>query len=283
VKSAHAVCFLETLPSGPRHLMNPTYQPHSFTGGKPLRIDPLPCPLPPIPVRFLCCDTTGHCWPNSHRWAVHPSPPRATRMTTCPPATLSYCVGCGAPWRPVTAARLRLFFAALPAGEILATPHAKVLHPSLCELTSYPFACRLAYESLASRIVAEVSHRPAASLDRCQGRCATTMLATRPHTAPLLPPSLLTPRAARLASSSLAPRHVGTMHMHAHARRVARASTLHVQLTTPTPAYRQNSHPRVPFTAPIATLTALCHHIELSHHLPLSLRRPALLLCDTQL
>jgi hypothetical protein len=106
-----------------------------------------------------------------------------------------------------------------------------VLHPNLCELTSHPFACHLACESLASRIVAEVSHRPAASVDCCQGRCTSTMPATRPHTAPLLPPSLLTPRAAHLASSSLAP------------RRVAMASTLHVQLTTPTPAYRQNSHP----------------------------------------
>jgi hypothetical protein len=45
-----------------------------------------------------------------------------------------------------------------------------------------------------------------------------------PHAAPLLPPSLLTPRAARLASSSLAPRRVGAMRWHAHARRVALSS-----------------------------------------------------------
>jgi hypothetical protein len=36
-----------------------------------------------------------------------------------------------------------------------------------------------------------------------------------PHAAPLLPPSLLTPHAARLASSSVAPHRIGTMHWHA--------------------------------------------------------------------
>jgi hypothetical protein len=53
----------------------------------------------------------------------------------------------------------------------------------------------------------------------------------------------LTPRAARLASSSIAPCRVGTVRWHAHARRVATASTLPVQLTIPTPTYGQNSHP----------------------------------------
>jgi hypothetical protein len=162
--------------------------------------DPLPCSLPPKPVPFLCCDTAGRRRPNSRQRAVHPSPPRATRMTACPPATLSRRVGCGALWCPINAARLCLLLATLPAGEIPATPCIKVLHPSLCELLSHPFACCLACEPLASRIAAKASHRPAASVDRCQGCCAATM------PAPLVPPSLLTPRAARLASSSLAPR-----------------------------------------------------------------------------
>jgi hypothetical protein len=39
--------------------------------------------------------------------------------------------------------------------------------------------------------------------------------------APLLPPSLLTLRAARLASNSLAPRRVGTMCWHARVCRLA--------------------------------------------------------------
>jgi hypothetical protein len=55
----------------------------------------------------------------------------------------------------------------LPVGEILATPHAKVFHSSLYEMPSHPFACRLAYELLASRIAAEASRRPAAPVDRC--------------------------------------------------------------------------------------------------------------------
>jgi hypothetical protein len=41
------------------------------------------------------------------------------------------------------------------------------------------------------------------------------------HASPLLPSSLLTPHAARLASSSLAPRRVGTIHWHARVCRVA--------------------------------------------------------------
>jgi hypothetical protein len=53
----------------------------------------------------------------------------------------------------------------------------------------------------------------------------------------------VTPRAARLASSSLAQCYVGTVHWPAHVLRMAKASTLHVQLTTPTLAYGQNSHP----------------------------------------
>jgi hypothetical protein len=55
----------------------------------------------------------------------------------------------------------------LPVGEILATPHAKVFHSSLYEMSSHPFACRLAYELLASRIAAEASRHPAAPVDRC--------------------------------------------------------------------------------------------------------------------
>jgi hypothetical protein len=137
--------------------------------------DPLPRPLPLKPVPFLCCNTTGRRRLNSHRRVVHPSPPRATRMTACPPTTLSRSIGCGASWRPVTAARLRLLLTALPTDEIPATLHAKVLHPSLCELPLHPFACRLACEPLATRIATEASRRPAAPVDRCQGCCVATM------------------------------------------------------------------------------------------------------------
>jgi hypothetical protein len=42
--------------------------------------------------------------PNCLRWADHPSPPRASRMSTCAPAPLSRHVSHGAPWHPVIAA-----------------------------------------------------------------------------------------------------------------------------------------------------------------------------------
>jgi hypothetical protein len=46
VKPAHAVCFLRTLPSGPRHLSDPTCQPHSFAGENCYTPDPLRRPVP---------------------------------------------------------------------------------------------------------------------------------------------------------------------------------------------------------------------------------------------
>jgi hypothetical protein len=81
----------------------------------------------------------------------------------------------------------------------------------------------------------------------------------------------------RLASSSLAPCRIGTMRWHAHARRVATASTLPIQLTTLTPAYGQNFHPLAcPSRHPLlprctlshASTCSLCRRVELSHHLP---------------
>jgi hypothetical protein len=73
----------------------------------------------------------------------HPSPPHATRMAACSPATLSHRVGCGALWRPVTAARLCLLSSlAAPVGfwsrplddEVLeqATLVAKLPPPNVC-------------------------------------------------------------------------------------------------------------------------------------------------------
>jgi hypothetical protein len=84
----------------------------------------------------------------------------------------------------------------------------------------------------------------------------------------------------RLASSSLAPCRVGTVRWHVHARRMARASTLPAQLTTPMAAYGQNFHPLVcpsrRLLLPRCALrrmraSLLCCRIELSHHLPPSL------------
>jgi hypothetical protein len=218
--------------------------------------DLLPRLLPPKPVPFLCCDTTGLRRPNSCRWAIHPSPPRATRMTACPPATLSHCVNCDAPWHPVTTAPLCLLLTALPAGEIPAMPRAKVLHPSLCELSSHPSPASKPH--CRQGIVSPCCAGQPLSRPLRHHNTDAKHSTTRPHAAPLLPPSLLTPRASHLASSSLAPRHVGTIHWHTHVHGVAMASTPPVQLTTPMPVYRQNSHPSRALHGAVAALAVLC-------------------------
>jgi hypothetical protein len=107
-KSARAVCFRGTPPSGPRRLANPTCQPHVFAGGKPLCTRPTTTPVTLKPIPFLCCDTASRRWPNSCRRAGHPSPPSVARIPTCAPVALSHRVGYGAPWCPITAACLRL-------------------------------------------------------------------------------------------------------------------------------------------------------------------------------
>jgi hypothetical protein len=156
---------------------------------------------PPVRPLFsqitLLCSPGCQRRPNCRRRAGHPSPPLC-RMDA------HVCTYCPEPWhrlRCTVVSHHRCPPASAPrravAGEIPATPRAKVLYTSPCELPLHPFVCRLACESLASRIIVEVSCRPAAPVDRCQGCCATTMpvpstKATRPRAAPLLPPSLLT-------------------------------------------------------------------------------------------
>jgi hypothetical protein len=76
------------------------------------------------------------------------------------------------------------------------------------------------------------------------------------HVAHLLPPSLLTLHAARLASSSLAPRRVGTMHWHARVCRVAASIHPLVQLTSSPTAYEQTSSASPPRKV-VATVTSL--------------------------
>jgi hypothetical protein len=76
---------------------------------------------------------------------------------------------------PASAARLCLLLAALPIGEIPAMPHTKVLHTTLYEMPSHPFACLLTCEPLASLIAAEASCRPTAPVNRYQGRCTAMM------------------------------------------------------------------------------------------------------------
>jgi hypothetical protein len=73
VKSACAVFFLGTLPSGPQRLTDPTRQPHSFTGGNRYAPNPIPCPLPSKPVPLLCFGTAGRHRQNFPRLATHAS------------------------------------------------------------------------------------------------------------------------------------------------------------------------------------------------------------------
>jgi hypothetical protein len=106
------------------------------------------------------------------------------------------------------------------------------------------------------------------------------------HAAPLLPPSLLTPHAARLASSSLAPRRVGTMRWHAHVCRVAASIHPLVQLTSSPTAYGQTPSVWPPrkaaaIAASLLRLAARESTLALSPRravtsLSLSLYRPAL-------
>jgi hypothetical protein len=100
-----------------------------------------------------------------------------------------------------------------------------------------------------------------------------------PHAAPLLPPSLLTPHATRLASSYRASRYIGTVYLRTIACHMSLSSaTLLVHLTTPTPTHGQNSHPSSALHGTYccshcalrrASTHSLCRHIELSPPSPL--------------
>jgi hypothetical protein len=108
VKPAHAICFLGTLPSGPRCLVDPTYQPHFFAGGKPLRTRPATVPVTaqihPLPLlrhrrsstaKFRSMGqspvTTLH-HKDAHVCVCRPEPSRQLRCVVvsrhrCPPAS----------------------------------------------------------------------------------------------------------------------------------------------------------------------------------------------------
>jgi hypothetical protein len=142
---------------------------------------------------------------------------------------MSRRVGCGASWHPVTAARLRLPSSALRrsysgANRAAMRPRAGCftvgqLLPHLSALLGRPVPS-----------LTEASRRLAASVDRCQGRCAATMprqelgdVASRSaSTSSFLADTACGPSSLQLPS----PRRVGAMCWHAHARRVALSSSL---------------------------------------------------------
>jgi hypothetical protein len=75
--------------------------------------------------------------------------------------------------------------------------------------------------------------------------------------APLLPPSLPTPRAGGLASSSLAPRRVGTMRWHARVCCVAASIHPLVQLTSLPTTYGQTLSASLPLKAAATAMSLL--------------------------
>jgi hypothetical protein len=109
-----------------------------------------------------------------------------------------------------------------------------------------------------------------------------------PHAAPLLPPSLLTPCAACLASSSLAPR-ARRHHALAHPCAPRGPVQRHPLASSPKPtAYGQThsvSHPRKVTAAPCCPHEHARSTAASSRHLPLSLslHRPALPPCNARL
>jgi hypothetical protein len=90
------------------------------------------------PKSPLLCSLTWQHRPNCRRRAGHPSPPHATRMVACSPATLSHRFGYGAPWHPITAALVGVApigFWSRPLGyKVLeqAAPLAKLSLPNEC-------------------------------------------------------------------------------------------------------------------------------------------------------
>jgi hypothetical protein len=154
---------------------------------------------------------------NSRRRAGHPSSACTTSTSTCPPAVVSHRIGCGASWRPIAAAhcsaaarrcssrdaRTRSSMMRSRAG-CLVPPHF-ILSLLANDCGSYHHLTSTASSSFRCSAVPSLCGRDA------RARSSTAMS----RAAPLLPPSLLTLHAARLAANSLGPRHVGTMRWHA--------------------------------------------------------------------
>jgi hypothetical protein len=154
---------------------------------------------------------------NSQRRAGHPSSARTTSMCTCPPASMSCRVGYGAQWHPIAAARCSTA-ARRCSNRDARTRSSTMRSQAGCLVPPHPILSLLAddcgpYRHLTSTASSPFRCSAVPSLhDRDVGARSSTMIS---RVAPLLPPSLLTLRAARLASSSLAPRRVGTMRWHA--------------------------------------------------------------------
>jgi hypothetical protein len=203
-------------------------------------------------------------------------------LSTCPPTVGSRRVSYDASWCPITAARCSAAAHHCSSQDARARSRAGCLVPPRPILSLLADDCR-PYHHLTSAASSPCHCSAVPSLHgRDAGaRSSTTMS----HTAPLLPTSLLTPCAAHLASSSLAPRHVGTMRWHAHVCHVAASILTLVQLTSLPMAYKQ----RPSASPPRKVAAALCYAREharsattLSHHFSLSLAPCTGPSCPTQ-
>jgi hypothetical protein len=203
---------------------------------------------------------------NSCRRAGHPSSARTTSMSTCPPTVVSCGIGCGAPWHPITAARCST--AARRCSSWDARTRSSMMRSQAgCLVPPCPILSLLADNCGSYCHLTSVAPSPfcgsAVPLLRGQDAHARSSTAMS-HTGPLLPPSLLTPRAARLASSSLAPCHVGSMRCHARVSHVAASIFPLVQLTPSPTAYRQTPSTSPPRKAAATATSLLCLAVRVS-------------------
>jgi hypothetical protein len=151
-------------------------------------------------------------------------------MPTCAPAALSHRIDCGAPWRPITAARLHLLLATLPPVKFRPHPVPR------CSMQA-----SVSYHRIPSPVASPVNRWQAALPPRRHVallRWSTAVKAVAPPRCRRQAPGDKASRSAstssflanttcsHLASNSVAPCRVGTVRWHAHARHVALSSAI---------------------------------------------------------
>jgi hypothetical protein len=150
---------------------------------------------------------------NSRHRAGHPSSACTTSMSTCPAVVVSCHIGGGALWCSIVVARCSAATRRCSSQDARAkssTMRSRVgcLMPP-CPILSLLVDDYGLYRHLTSTALSPFRCSAVPSL---RGRDARARISTvMSRTAPLLHPSLLTPHAAHLASSSLAPSHIGTL------------------------------------------------------------------------
>jgi hypothetical protein len=219
VKSARAVCFLETLPSGHRRLTDPTYQPNFFTGGKPLSTRPATTPVTaqtrPLPLLRHRRSSPAK-FPSTGRPPVTTPHHKDNRMST-------YHIESSRRLRSTVATHHRcppVKFRPRPAPRFSIQASMSCRHiPSLAASPVNRWQAALPLRRCVALISLSTAVKAVAP-PRCRHQ-APGDKASRSASASSF---LADTACGRLASSSLAPRHVGTMRWHTHARYVALSS-----------------------------------------------------------